>query len=132
MSCEQIEEVAKGADLSVKITLKDETGNTIDATLLSKLIVKVTHVNGTEIVKFSKNAATGWQTIDMTNAAAGEILIKLLSSHTLAAPEGRLNYEVHGQYTEGSISDDGVLDIKRPGNYLCTIIKSTTVGETLP
>lgn len=132
MSCNNTEEVAKGADLSVKITLNDETGTPIDATLLSKLIVKVTHSNGTEVVKFSKNTGTGFELIDMTNAAAGEILIKLLSAHTLAAPLGRLNYEVHGQYTEGSISDDGVLDIKRPGNYLCTIIESTTVGITLP
>jgi hypothetical protein len=133
MSCENTIEIAKGADLSVKITLNDETGAPIDATLLSKLIVSVKHTNGTQIAKFSMNVpATGYEPIDMSNASAGEVLIKLLSTHTNAAPEGKLVYEVHGQYTAGSISDDGVLDIIRTNIYLCTIIKSATGTLTLP
>ncbi len=133
MSCDNIIEIAKGADLAVKITLNDENGDPIDATLLSKLIVSVNHSNGTQIAKFSMNVpATGYEPIDMANAAVGEILIKLLSVHTNAAPEGKLVYEVHGQYTAGSISDDGVLDIIRTNVYLCTIIKSVTGTVTLP
>lgn len=133
MSCDNTIEIAKGADLAVKITLNDETGAPIDATLLSKLIVSVNHSNGTQIAKFSMNVpATGYEPIDMTNAAVGEILIKLLSVHTNAATPGKLVYEVHGQYTAGSISDDGVLDIIRTNVYLCTIIKSVTGTVTLP
>lgn len=133
MNCENIIEIAKGADLSVKITLNDESGSPIDATLLNKLIVCVNHYNSTQIAKFSMNVpATGYEPIDMINAATGEILIKLLSTHTNAAPEGKLFYEVHGQYTSSSISDDGVLDIIRTNVYLCTIIKSVTGTLTLP
>ena len=36
------------------------------------------------------------------------------------------------EYTAGSISDDGVLDIIRTNVYLCTIIKSVTGTVTLP
>lgn len=133
MNCENTIEIAKGADLAVKITLNDETGAPIDASLLSKLIVSVNHANGSNIANFSMNVpAPSYEPIDMTNAATGEILIKLLSSHTNASPEGKLYYEVHGQYTAGSISDDGVLDIIRTNVYLCTIIKSVTGATTLP
>jgi hypothetical protein len=132
MNCENTEEIVQGADLTVKTELTDETGALINASLLAKLIIIVYHANLTQIAKFSKNAASGYEPIDMTNAAAGEIGFKLLSSHTNAADLGKLFYEVHGQYTEGSISDDGVLDIKRSEVYLCTIIKSQTTGITLP
>lgn len=133
MSCENTIEIAKGADLAVKITLNDETGAPIDATLLSKLIIVVSHVNGTLVAKFSMNMpAIGYELIDMSNASAGEVLIKLLSTHTNVAPEGKLVYEAHGQYTAGSISDDGVLDIIRTNVYLCTIVKSVTGTVTLP
>lgn len=132
MSCEQIDEVVQGADLSVKTELYDQEGNLIDASLLDKLIVKVYHASGTEVAKFSMNTSVGFGDIDMTNAASGEIGFKLLSTHTLNSPIGKVYYEVHGQYNEGSVSDDGVLDIIKTEVYLCNIVKSQTTGITLP
>lgn len=132
MSCYKEIELPQGADLNVVTDLVDETGALINATLLTKLIVIVYHANKTQVAKFSMNTAVGWGVIDMSNAATGEISFKLLSSHTNATNLGKLFYEVHGQYTSGSISDDGLQDIKRTEVYLCTIVKSLTTGITLP
>lgn len=130
--CNEELNVAKGADLLLKIILKDQAGSLINPTTLSKLVVFVNHVNGSLIAKYSKNTAVGFLPIDAPNPLLGEIQIKLLTAHTNAATEGKLVYEVHGVYTDATISDDGVLDLVSTNNYLCTIIKSVTSGIALP
>lgn len=131
MSCTTLN-VAKGADLHTEITLKDQNGNLINATLFSKLVVWVSHINGTFISKYSMNTGTGYLVLDMTNAATGKIAFDLLSVHTNASPDGILNYEVHGKLPDVTLPDDSVLDLISTGNYLCTIQKSKTGTTTLP
>jgi fumarylacetoacetate (FAA) hydrolase family protein len=124
--------IAKGADFTANITLKDQDGILINATLFDKLIVYVTHVNGTVIAKFSKNPSVGYLDIDMTAAATGLIKVKMLSTHTNASPEGKLVYEVHGKINDVTITDDSVLDLLSTNNYLCNIIKSNTGTISMP
>lgn len=131
MSCNTLT-LPKGADHTLIITMYDENGNIINGSTFTKIVVFVKHINGTLIAKFSKNSATGYEIMDVTNIAIGEIKVKLLSSHTLNKPSGKLLYEVHALYPDGSLTDDGVLDLISPENYLCNIIDSITGGLTLP
>ena len=133
MSCENIINVPKGADHLHTIKLYDQDGNLITSGgSFTKIVVIVRHVNGTLIAKFSKNSAVGYEPMDLTNIAAGEIKIKLLTAHTVGKPEGKLFYEIHAVLPDGSITDDSVLDLISRGNYLCNIIDSETGGTTLP
>lgn len=131
MSCE-IENIVKGQDCDLTINLKTKTGAVINATLFTKLVIIVRHANGTIIAKYSKNTAATYYTIDMTAALTGVLVIKLLTIHTMASPEGKLYYEAHGQIPDGSSVDDSVLDLISTNNYLCNIINSITGGTTLP
>lgn len=132
MSCETVN-VIKGQDCTFKIKTANQNGALFDPSVFDKLIIVVYHANGTQIAKFSKNVpATGYLPIDMSNAALFEVSVMILSTHTNAASEGKLLYEIHGQYAEAAATDDSVLDLISTNNYLCTIIKSVTGTTTLP
>jgi hypothetical protein len=123
--------VLKGQDCNVQIELRDQAGNLIDGTPW-KIGVFVKHSNGTFIAKFSKNTGTGYNVMDVSNEASGVIVIKLLSTHTNAAPEGKLVYEVKLQIADGASTDDGILDIISTETYCCTIKKSESGTVSLP
>jgi hypothetical protein len=124
--------IVRGQDCELTINLKDKTGAIIDASLFSKMVIIIKHANGTIIAKFSKNTASGYSPIDMTAGATGKVIVKLLSSHTMASPEGKLLYEVHGVVSDATLLDDSVLDLISTNNYLCNIINSITGGTVLP
>lgn len=123
--------VLKGQDCNVQIELRDQAGNLIDGTPW-KIGVFVKHSNGTLIAKFSKNAGAGFETMDVSNEAAGIITIKLLSSHTNAAAEGILVQETKLQIADAASTDDSVLDLISEEAYCCTIKKSQSGTTTLP
>lgn len=132
MSCNVIN-VIKGQDFTFKIKTANQDGVLFDPSIFDKLVIVVYHANGTVIAKFSKNVpAAGYEPINMANAAANEVSVMLLSAHTNAAAEGKLLYEIHGQYAEALATDDSVLDLISTDNYLCNIIKSQTGTTTLP
>lgn len=132
MSCENLI-LPKGADHTRTIWLYDQYGNLITTGgAFTKMVITVKHANGTVLAKFSKNAATGYQLIDMTDISLGKVYIKLLSSHTTGKPSGKVFYDVHAQMPDGSITDDGVLDLINADLYLCTLIDSATGGTVLP
>lgn len=130
-NCSKEIKVFKGQDCNVQIELRDSDGNLIDATPF-KIGVFVKHSNGTLIAKFSKNAGVGFGTIDISNEATGIITIKLLSTHTNAAAEGKLFQETKFQLADAASTDDGVLDLISAPAYCCTIVKSESGTVTLP
>jgi hypothetical protein len=130
MSCNEIK-ILQGQDMNIDIPLYDQARNLIDGGPW-KIVTTVKHANGTIIAKFSKNAASGFETMDVSNEAAGTIRIKLLSAHTIASPLGKLYQQTHLQITDGASTDDGLLDLISPDEYCGTIIKSLTGGDVLP
>ena len=131
MSCDNTIEIMRGQDLNIQITLLDITGNTIDGSIF-KIVTVITHQNGQVVAKFSKNTATGYNVMDVSNESLGVIIVKLLSTHTASIPDGKLYQETHLQIADGASTDDGLLDLIASKKYCCTVIKSATGGLTLP
>ncbi len=130
MSCNEIQ-ILKGQDIFIDVPLYDQARNLIDGTPW-KIVITVKHSNGTIIAKFSKNAASGYEDMDISNEALGTVRIKLLSSHTMASPLGKLYKQTHLQISDAGSTDDGLLDLISPDEYCGTIIKSLTGGDVLP
>lgn len=130
MSCNEIQ-ILKGQDIFIDVPLYDQVRNLIDGTPW-KIVITVKHANGTIIAKFSKNAASGYEDMDISNEALGTVRIKLLSSHTMASPLGKLYKQTHLQISDAGSTDDGLLDLISPEEYCGTIIKSLTGGDVLP
>ncbi len=132
MSCEK-SAIQRGQDCNCNVTVKDNDGNLIDMTIFDKAAVWVRHANNTVIAKFTNNIPfTGYKELDMSNAATGVLSFKLLSTHTMAAPAGKLFYEVHLQTPDAGSTDDAVLDLISKQEYLCNTEDSLTGGMTLP
>lgn len=130
MNCEETF-ILKGQDCNINIELRDQVGNLIDGTPW-KIVTVIKTASGVEIAKFSKNAATGYGVMDCANESNGIIVVKLLTQHTMASPEGKLYQETHLQISDTASTDDSVLDIICMPSYCCTIRKSSTGGLTLP
>lgn len=124
--------IPAGADLVHTVHVFDQNGAIFDCSIFTKIVITVYHAGGQIIAKFSLNPSVGYGSIDATNAALGILSIKLLTTHTLSSPKGKLFTETHGQYADPSLPDDNVLDLLTRDNYCCTITDSITGGQILP
>jgi hypothetical protein len=124
--------VPQGSDEEFEITCKDRDGNLFDLSVgYTNIVIIVFNANKSVLEKFSVLAEAGWGTIDTSNAAAGKLSFKLLTSVTNLATEGKKYIEVRLQKTDGTI-EDGIFDTISTDTYLCTIVKSRSVNLTLP
>ncbi len=130
MSCKEVIGIA-GQDLNIQIPLVDQSGNMINGTPW-KIVVVVRHASGLVVAKFSKNPDPGFGPMDVSNEAAGVITVKLLTSHTMATPLGKLYQQTHIQIADTASTDDNLLDFISDFNYCATIKESVTGGTVLP
>lgn len=120
--------IFKDTDTPVTIVIKtdEEPSVVIDLTGYTGILVRVFQDNGIDIDKFSKNAQTGFRTLDVTDAVNGEIMIYLNADNVnQGIVDEPLFYEVKLQLVNAKF-DSGTQD-KSGGKKRFAILEETTL-----
>ncbi len=123
--------IYQAADQSVTLKVKDSTGAAYDLSGASKLVVALYYLDKTILAKYSMNVGAGYKTLDMTNAATGQLALKIETVDTITAQEGKVYAEIRAQLPDVTY-EDSQYDLIGEGIYIGEVVKSITSTLTLP
>lgn len=122
--------ILQGADQDIEIDILDAAGAAYDLSGATKLAVLIIYEDNTILQKYSKNSASGWKDLDVTDAATGKLVFKIESDDTEAAVEGKLFAEIRARIPDVDY-EDGYYDLLGQ-KYIGEIVKSASSGITIP
>lgn len=128
---EIVNPIYQGADQDITLVTKDSDGSLYDFSGADRLVVVVYYQGNEVLQKYSMNASAGWKTLDVTNAADGELSFKLQTSDTKNAKAGKIYAEIRAQFPDVDY-DDNYFDLLGRDIYLGEIVESASGNLTLP
>lgn len=103
-----METIYRGEDKTIDFTLKNADGSAVDLDDLLGLVVIIYQFDKKTLAKYSKNALSGYDTIDITDAAAGKFSVKLQAKHTRAANLTEVFVEIKTQATQSGFDENKI------------------------
>jgi hypothetical protein len=130
----EIEYINQQEDADCQITIQKRDGSTLNMSTAPRLYIFVTDGYGNIVAKFKKGAgAAGYDNIDVTNDATGELSFKVLSTITKDLKPGHYYYEYLIRYYSASHTDDNFYDLPDSKLYLFSVKESKFLSlGTLP
>ena len=109
------DKIFQGEDKQFEVTLVAANSVAIDLDTLAGIVFFIFDENETVIAKYSENAATGFDTLTVSDAPNGKFTVKLQSAITTTANPGFLKGEVKEEvldatYTSSSLHTIAVID----------------------
>jgi len=95
------DDIFKGEDTTIQITVKDENGVVIDLDTASEIIVRLLDEGDNTIDKYNKAGGGGFRALDITTPSNGIMDIHLNAAETDTANEGAtLKAEIKMRFTD--------------------------------
>lgn len=117
MATEEVSPLLKGRDRSFLITVKDKAGVVIDITGLAELLIYIAYNPNKFLQRYSLNAKTDFDDIEVVDGPNGKVRIRLQSKDTENADVGRIFAEamtetVDATYDDSTLHLGGLQDLK--------------------
>jgi len=118
-------EIVKDTDTTIELTLNDSTGTAIDLSTLAGLIIRIFQ-KSIPFDVYSKNAMTGYRSINITDGPNGKFEIYLNANNTHKGFVGKpIYYEIKTQVVNANF-DSGTEEKSTGELELATLVDSKT------
>ena len=124
--------ISQNEDIDILVNVFEEDGTTpLDMSLALGIYIIIHDGNKRIYAKFTAyNAGGDWQALDATNAATGDLGLKVLSNVSKLMIPGKYYMELNVRYSDGSLPDDNLYDVIESKQYVFSIKESLIFLQT--
>ena len=101
------DDIFKGQDTTIQITVKDENDVVIDLATASEIIVRLLDEGNNTIEKYNKAGTEGFRALDIATPSSGIMDLHLNATQTDSANEGAtIEAEIKMRFTDSNFDDN--------------------------